>query len=145
MVWYRYLGLIFLLIGIFIERKSVAKKMCKNYDTLFVAHKKELQLIASQILCEKKCQLPFGIIQSGDLAYMIVENNQQLTVYPLNNEETLNITKPQHKSLMQKFQRKRTIYKIIDSTVSIYHRVNEPFDNCILLTKRSGVGRLPIS
>ena len=117
--------------------------MCKNYDALFVVHKEKWQSIASQVLCGKKSQLPNDIIQAGDLAYMIVENNQQLTVYPLNNEKTLNVTRHQYQFLMQKFQHKRTVYKVIDSTVSVYHRIDGPFSNCILLVKRNGVGQLP--
>ena len=143
MIWYRYLGIIFILIGVFIERKIAAKKMCKNYDALFVSHKSEWQSIASQILYEFKCQLPLGIIQTKDLAYMIIENNEQLTVYPLNNGKTMNFTKFQHQYLIRKFQHKRTVYKIIDANIIIYHRMSEPFDNCILLIKRSGVGQIP--
>ena len=143
MIWYRYFGIIFILIGVFIERKVAAKKMCKNYDALFATYKSEWQSIASQILCELKYQLPIGIIQSEDLAYMIVENNEQLTVYSLNNGKTININKLQYQYLMRRFHHKRTVYKIIDSSIIIYHRMNEPFDNCILLIKRSGVGQLP--
>ena len=143
MIWYRYLGIIFILIGVFIERKITAKKICKNYDALFVTHNVVFQSIASQIHCELKYQLPLGIIQSEDLAYMIVENNEQLTVHPLNNDKSINFTKLQHQYLMRKFQHKRTVYKTIDATIIIYHRMNEPFDNCILLIKRNGVGKLP--
>jgi hypothetical protein len=144
MIWYRYFGIIFILIGVFIERKIVAKKMCENYNDLFVAYKSEWQLIASQLLCELKCQLPLGIIQSEDLAYMIIEKNEQLTVHPLNNGKVMDFTKLQHQYLMRNFQHKRTVYKTIDTNIIIYHRMSEPFDNCILLIKRSGVGKLPI-
>ena len=144
MIAYLWLGIFCLCIGLFIEKKSVAKKNCKYYDAMFVAYKQEWQSIASQILCEKKCQFPDRIIQQGDMAYIIVDNNQQLTVYPLNNEKTLNISRRQYQFLMQEFQHERTVYKVIGTTISIYHHLNEPFDNCILLIKRRGISQLAI-
>ena len=140
MIWYRFLGTIFLLI---IERKSEARKMYKNYNALFVAHKQEWQSIAYQILNGENVNSTGEIVQQGDFAYMIVENNQQLTIYPLNSGKTINVTKHQHQILMRDFRDKCTVYKVIDSTISVYHRMTEPFNNCILLIKRSGVGTLP--
>ncbi len=140
---YFWLGVFCLSIGLFIERKNAAKKICKYYDALFSEYKQECQLIASQTIYGNENWLLDGIVQPGDKAYLIVGDNHQFDIYPLNNGKNLNIPKRQYQFLIQEFQNEQTIYRIVGTTISIYHRLDEPFNNCIFLVKRAGIGQWP--
>jgi len=111
----------------------IRKRKEKKYIELLFSYKQELKSIASQILSEKGCQLPDGLIQPRDLLYLLIENEQQLTVHPLNNGKAMNVSKRRYSFLMRKLKHKQTICWGKGSI--IYHRIEEPFDNCILLIK----------
>jgi hypothetical protein len=111
----------------------IRKRKEKKYASLLFAYKQELKSIASQILSGKNCQLSDGLIQYGDLLYLITENNQQLIVHPLNKGKTMNISKFKYRLVKWKLRHKRTI--CWDKGI-IYHRIDEPFENCILLIKK---------
>jgi len=145
MLLYIILGIIFMLLGVFIEQKRKARRIYKEY--LYKFQNESLwQSALEKIIYEKDYNALTAFINFESQVFLYV-NNDDKEIYKIdvNNKKDEKISLFQFQTVLKKIKKERTIYKFSLQTISIFHQFREPFNHWILCVKHKTGGNLPVN
>ena len=143
MLLYLLFGLVFSLLGLYIEQKRSAKRTFRTIRDWISSNERVLASTILKIVQNEKYHFSEKIIQTGDVVFLIAWEKQSVKIFSLgNNGSNEKIILPQYKILTKKLKNKQTIYTYSFNSISVYHRCAQPIDHYILWIRRQNLSSI---